>query len=53
MMMGHCGFGGWAHWVWTAETVLLWAFLITAVVLVVRQLGSLGAAKASSARQNR
>jgi putative membrane protein len=47
MMMGHCGNGGWAHWVWMAETFLLWALLITAVVLVVRYLISLGGASAS------
>ncbi len=49
MMMGHCGEVGWAHWVWTAETFLLWALLITAVVLVVRHLVSLGGANASPA----
>ena len=49
MMMGHCGNGGWAHWVWMAETFLLWALLITAVVLVVRYLVSLGGASASPA----
>jgi putative membrane protein len=48
MMMGHCG-NGWAHWVWMAETFLLWALLITAVVLVVRYLVSLGGASASPA----
>lgn len=42
--MGHCGAGGWAHWVWMAETFLLWALVITAVVLVVRYLLSRGAA---------
>jgi putative membrane protein len=47
MMMGHCGAAGWAHWVWMAETFLLWALLITAVVLVVRYLISLGGAHAS------
>jgi putative membrane protein len=46
-MMGHCGAGGWAHWVWMAETFLLWALVITAVVLVVRHLVSLGGANAS------
>ncbi|WP_292976656.1 SHOCT domain-containing protein [Mycobacterium sp.] len=49
MMMGHCGDGGWAHWVWMAETFLLWALLITAVVLIVRHLVSLGGAGASLA----
>lgn len=49
MMMGHCGGGGWAHWVWIAETFLLWAFLITAVVLAVRYLVSLGNASATPA----
>ncbi|OBF19925.1 hypothetical protein A5725_17570 [Mycobacterium kubicae] len=39
-MMGHCGAGGWAHWVWMAETLLLWALVIAAVVLVVRHRGS-------------
>jgi putative membrane protein len=47
MMMGHCGGGGWAHWAWIAETFLLWALLITAVVLVVRHLISLRGAGAS------
>ena len=47
MMMGHCGAGGWAHWVWMAETFLLWALVITAVVLVVRHLVSLSGANAS------
>ncbi|GFG67731.1 hypothetical protein MKUB_52210 [Mycobacterium kubicae] len=41
MMMGHCGAGGWAHWVWMAETFLLWALVIAAVVLAVRHLLSL------------
>jgi putative membrane protein len=49
MMMGHCGSGGWAHWVWMAETFLLWALVITAVVLLVRYLVSLGSASASVA----
>jgi putative membrane protein len=49
MMMGHCGAGGWAHWVWMAETFLLWALAITAVVLVVRHLVSQGGANASPA----
>lgn len=49
MMMGHCGDGGWAHWVWMAETFLLWALLITAVVLVVRHLVARGGASASPA----
>jgi putative membrane protein len=49
MMMGHCSNGGWAHWVWMAETFLLWALVITAVVLVVRYLVSLGGASASPA----
>ena len=49
MMMGHCGAGGWAHWVWMAETFLLWGLVITAVVLVVRYLVSLGGASASAA----
>ncbi len=48
-MMGHCGAGGWAHWVWMAETFLLWALVITAVVLLVRYLVSLGGASASPA----
>lgn len=48
MMMGHCG-GGWAHWVWMAETFLLWALLIAAVVLVVRHLVSSGNAGAVAA----
>jgi putative membrane protein len=49
MMMGYCGAGGWTHWVWMAETFLLWALVITAVVLVVRHLVSLGGANASPA----
>jgi putative membrane protein len=48
-MMTHCGHGGWAHWVWIAETFLLWAVVITAVVLVVRYLVSLRPASAPSA----
>lgn len=41
MMMGHvCGGAGWAHWVWVAETFLLWAVVIAAVVLGVRYLAS-------------
>ena len=48
MMMGHCG-GGWAHWVWMAETLLLWGLVITGVVLLVRYLFSLGSASASVA----
>lgn len=48
MMMGHCG-GGWAHWVWMAETFLLWALVITAVVLIVRYLVSLGGASGAPA----
>lgn len=40
-MMTHCGYGGWAHWVWMAETFLLWAVVIVAVVLIVRHLVSL------------
>ncbi len=49
MMVGHCDGGGWAHWVWMAETFLLWALLIAAVVLVVRHLVSAGGASASPA----
>lgn len=48
MMMWHCGSGGWAHWVWMAGTVALWALLIFAVVLVVRHLVSLDGARASA-----
>jgi putative membrane protein len=44
MMMGHCSSGGWAYWVGMAGTFLLWALLITAVVVVVRHLVSLGGA---------
>lgn len=55
-MMGHCG-GGWANWVWMTETFLLWALVITAVVLVVRHLISsrnAGAAPATdAAREDR
>jgi putative membrane protein len=46
MMMRHCGGGGWANWIWMAETFLLWAVVITAVVLVVRHLVSLRGASA-------
>lgn len=49
MMLGHCGDGGWVHWVWNAETFLLWTLLIAAVVLVVRHLVSLGGVSASPA----
>jgi len=38
MGMWHCAGGGWAHWVWMAGSFVLWALLITAVVLVVRYL---------------
>ena len=48
-MMRHCGYGGWAHWVWMAETFLLWAVVIVAVVLIVRYLLSLGSARTTSA----
>jgi putative membrane protein len=47
-MMRHCGYGGWAHWVWMAETFLLWAVVITAVVLIVRHLVSLPGSSAPS-----
>lgn len=53
-MMGHCVSGGWAHWVWMAETILLWVLVITAVTLIVRYLvarGGDGSAPATSANR--
>lgn len=53
MIMRHFGDGGCAHGVWMAETFLFQPFLIAAVVLVARHLGSRVGASASLGLRHR